>query len=77
MIDSAADQQHSFVVRLWYESGGANAPGQWRGSVEHVPSGQRRYFIELGDLTEFVASKLEAPPHQPVVLPSYSEVQKD
>jgi hypothetical protein len=68
VIDSAASQQHSFVVRLWYEPGGADAPGQWRGSVEHVPSGQRRYFIALGDLTEFVASKLDAPPHQPAAL---------
>jgi hypothetical protein len=65
MIESAAGLHHSFVVRLWYEPGGADTSGQWRGSVEHVPSGQRRYFIALGDLTEFVASKLAMPSREP------------
>jgi hypothetical protein len=63
MTDSSARQQHLFIVRLWHEPSQIAAPGQWRGSVEHAESGQRRYFIALGDLTEFVASQLgEAQP---------------
>jgi hypothetical protein len=58
MTDSSARQQHLFIVRLWHEPSQIAAPGQWRGSVEHAESGQRRYFIALGDLTEFVASQL-------------------
>jgi hypothetical protein len=58
MTDSSARQQHLFIVRLWHEPSQIAAPGQWRGSVEHAESGQRRYFIALGDLTEFVASHL-------------------
>jgi hypothetical protein len=58
MTDSSARQQHLFIVRLWHEPSQIAAPGQWRGSVEHAESGQRRYFITLGDLTEFVASQL-------------------
>jgi hypothetical protein len=58
MTDSSARQQHLFIVRLWHEPSQIAAPGQWRGSVEHAESGQRRYFIALGDLTEFVAAQL-------------------
>jgi hypothetical protein len=58
MTDSSARQQHLFIVRLWHEPSQIAAPGQWRGSVEHAESGQRRYFIALGDLAEFVASRL-------------------
>jgi hypothetical protein len=64
-------QQHLFVVRVWHEPGGAGAPGQWRGTVEHVPSGQRRYFIALDALAEFVASKLDGSPPEPTAPLSY------
>jgi len=30
----------------------------WRGSVQHVPSGERAYFIQLSDMNEFVRSQL-------------------
>jgi hypothetical protein len=42
-----------FVIRIWFErtaGGGAN-----RGYVEHVATGRRRYFSEIGDALEFVA----------------------
>jgi hypothetical protein len=58
MADSSARQQHLFIVRLWHEPSQIAAPGQWRGSVEHTSSGQRRYFIALGDLADFVADQL-------------------
>ena len=50
---------HLFVVRIWLEPGRTPAEGQWRGSVEHMPSGQRRYFAEMEDLARFVRRELE------------------
>jgi hypothetical protein len=50
--------QHLFVVRMWLEpSRIANA--SWRGSVEHVPSGQRLYFTSLADLNDFIHWRLQ------------------
>ena len=48
---------HLFIVRLWHEPGQA-ATSPWRGSVEHVPSGQRLYFVSLSDLSDFIALRL-------------------
>ena len=53
MTDVADRTQHLFVVRVWQESGDI-APGPWRGSVEHVRSGQRLYFVSLTDLADFI-----------------------
>jgi len=45
--------EHLFVVRIWFEPG--SDPGDaWRGSVEHVPSGARKYFAALDDLEVFI-----------------------
>ncbi len=50
-------RSHSFFVRVWYEPGPTSA-GQWRGSIEHIPSGQRMYFVSLADMTDFIALRL-------------------
>lgn len=44
---------HLFTVRVWPE---ALAPGnvEWRGRVQHVLSGEARYFREWKDLIAFV-----------------------
>ncbi len=48
---------HLFIVRLWREA--AEPPAwPWRGSVEHVPSGQRLHFSTLADLTDFMTWRL-------------------
>jgi hypothetical protein len=49
--------QHLFIVRIWYEAR-RPTPQPWRGSVEHVPSGQRIYFASLGDLNDFISLRL-------------------
>jgi hypothetical protein len=52
---------HLFVVRLWREPQ-ALTPGPWRGSVEHIPTGQRLYFVSLIDLADFIGLRLGADP---------------
>ena len=58
-----------FIVRIWNAS--SQLPGAWRGSVEHVPTGQRLYFTSLADLNDFITFHLpgqleagESPIHQ-------------
>ena len=41
---------HSFVVRLWEE-----APGRWRGRVEHLRTGQVAYVEDARALERFLA----------------------
>jgi hypothetical protein len=61
MIEKTERPQHLFIVRMWLELCQATPPGQWRGSVEHVPSGQRIYFATLGDLTGFIDRQIVLP----------------
>jgi len=53
--------QHLFIVRMWHEPSRGHG-GQWRGSVDHVPSGQRLYFAAIGDLSDFITLRLDSPP---------------
>src|SRR3954465_8731 len=63
------DRSAAFIVRVWCESGGV-APGAvraWRGSIEHVASGERSFFTELDAVTAFMKPHLvrlgiEGPP---------------
>ncbi len=60
MIDIPTRPQHLFIVRMWSEAP-ASGPAQWRGSVEHVPSGQKFYFTSVRDLNDFIALQLSSP----------------
>lgn len=42
-----------FIIRVWTERG-AGGDSQ-RGYVQHVPSGSRRYFGEIGEVADFIA----------------------
>jgi hypothetical protein len=49
-----------FIVRIWFETREIkDAPPAWRGMIEHVPTGKRRYFADLSDLTAFIESFVE------------------
>jgi len=53
------DRSAAFIVRVWCESG--ENPGvvrAWRGSVEHVGSGERSFFMELDDVIAFMKPHL-------------------
>ena len=55
------EDRHLFIVRVWREDSQAEPGGQWRGSVEHVPSGQRIHFVSLDALMEFMRIYMTAP----------------
>lgn len=57
MDKAPARPQHLFIVRLWSEAV-EPTPAGWRGSVEHVASGQKLYFTALADLSDFIALRL-------------------
>ena len=53
---------NSFVLRLWFEPSGDDSP-EWRWQVQHVQSGEQRYFRNLSAMLDFVAEStgLEPP----------------
>ena len=62
MPDSAPPNlDHLFIVRVWREAAGA-VIWPWRGSVQHVPSGQRLHFSALADLNDFITWRLDSSP---------------
>jgi hypothetical protein len=49
------DDTHVFILRIWRERREIEgAPAVWRGLIEHVPSGDQRYFCDLDDVPECV-----------------------
>jgi hypothetical protein len=49
-----------FIVRIWLEPRDIeNATAEWRGVIEHLPTGERRYVKDLGELQAFMATYLE------------------
>jgi hypothetical protein len=53
------DRTAVFIVRVWCERGDADsAISEWRGSVEHVQSGQRSFFRNLEAMCEFMKPHL-------------------
>ncbi len=56
---------HLFTVRLWQEELG-NGQTELRGKVQHVSSGEARYFRDWPTLIAFLLALLSAPrsPHQ-------------
>ena len=54
------DHTVSFIVRVWREIGdGPVMSREWRGSVEHVQSGQRSFFRDLKAVADFMQPHLE------------------
>jgi hypothetical protein len=52
------DSRHLFIVRFWREESDSTPGGQWRGSVEHIPTGQRAHFVSLEVLNTFIDQRL-------------------
>lgn len=47
---------HSFIIKIWLEDG--DQP-KWRGHITYVPSGERRYLENMGEITNFIMPYLE------------------
>ena len=47
-----------FIVRVWNEPREIqNAPPQWRGMIEFLPTRERRYFQNLSEMSRFLTEK--------------------
>lgn len=48
----------SFVVHIWIESRDVPEQGlEWRGTVQDVISGERKYFMKFDDMITFIIGK--------------------
>ena len=55
-----AEDSHTFIARFWLEKREIkDAKPIWRGVVEHVASGQRRYLQDLDEVKAFLAFHLQ------------------
>ncbi len=54
-------REFTFIVRLRCEPGAAEP--QWRGSVQEVSSGGRRFITGTREISEFIAAHLRGEPH--------------
>ena len=50
----------TFVLRVWKESREIKgASPTWRGMIQHVSTGERRYFADAGELTRYLERHLD------------------
>lgn len=51
---------HSFIVKIWLEeTEEETGAARWRGSITHVPGGERSYMTDLSQIPRFVGPYLE------------------
>jgi hypothetical protein len=56
-MDASERQTQVFIVRFWAEPRQVdNARVEWRGVVEHLQTGQRKYVQRPKDATRFIAT---------------------
>ena len=55
--DSPTLSSHLFTIRMWLEDLG-NGQKDWRGKVQHVNSGEVRYFRDWSTLETFMEGLL-------------------
>lgn len=57
-MSSLDERSHTFVVRIWEERRDvADALPTWRGRVDDVRTGVRRYFTKLEDLVAYLSQQ--------------------
>jgi hypothetical protein len=70
-MSSLDERSHTFVVRIWEERRDvADAVPTWRGRVDDVRTGVRRYFTTLEDLVNYLSqeSGMGGPGQEPIPL---------
>jgi hypothetical protein len=55
--DQSSQCSHLFMLRLWLEDLG-NGQTDWRGKVQHVNSGEARYFRDWSTLEAFMEGQM-------------------
>jgi hypothetical protein len=54
-VDLFEVNTQTFILRLWLERREVkNALPHWRGMIEHVPTGERRYFDRINDIPKLI-----------------------
>ena len=56
--EQAHPRSHLFTVRMWPEAVGEEL--EWRGKVQHVTSGETRYFRDWPTMVAFLEEMLAA-----------------
>lgn len=57
MQTRSSRREHAFALRIWAEmAGGATS---WRGRIDDLQTGERRYFSSLAQLMEYIARRTE------------------
>lgn len=52
-------ETHSFIVKIWLEETASEAGvARWRGSITHVPDGDRQRVSDLTEVGRFIARYL-------------------
>jgi hypothetical protein len=55
-----------FIIRIWCEAREIEgATPEWRGIIEHVPTGQRRYFKDPTEILDFLLPYLQEMGYKP------------
>jgi hypothetical protein len=57
VAETSESDHHLFIVRIWSDAA-KPTPSIRRGSIEHVSSGERRYFLDLVEMQAFVSGHL-------------------
>lgn len=61
--DMLKNSDHAFIVRIWFETReNPTMPASWRAMVQHVASGEQRYFNNFAQLISFIGKKINLPP---------------
>lgn len=54
-MDYSEESNHAFIIRIWKENREIEgASPNWRGVIEHVPSGEKRYVQGLTQIITFI-----------------------
>lgn len=60
-MESIEASTQSFVIKVWLEETAVKGTrARWRGHITHVPSGERRYVEDFGQIRDFMAPYLES-----------------
>ncbi|MBN1439672.1 MAG: hypothetical protein JW929_09705 [Anaerolineales bacterium] len=56
MFDSVS---YAFIIRIMVEPNpNPDQPGEWKGQIQHVTSGERRFFRELNEIPGLIIQLL-------------------